>query len=150
MSTISERSSLNENNNDKSTRRTWQLGCHWQSWYRSGTTELFVHCSSCIIIFGVLWMKLDASTNSEMGASTNWLEWACHKASSWEYISSWISHVALDVSLRYRQSSIQGTSWFEKYYHLVLGPEIVQKKRNTPWIGSYDLVLGNEESPRQG
>ena len=50
-------------NNDKSTGRTWQLGCHWQSWYRSGTTELFVNCSSCIIIFGVLWTKLEASAS---------------------------------------------------------------------------------------
>ena len=34
------------NNDNKSTGRTWRLGFHWQSWYRSGTTELFVNCSS--------------------------------------------------------------------------------------------------------
>ena len=46
--------------------------------------SFLVNFSSCIIIFGVLWTKLEASANSKMGASTNWLEWSCHKASSWE------------------------------------------------------------------
>ena len=41
------------NENDKSTGRTWQLGCHWHSWFRTGNTwptEISVTCSSCLII----------------------------------------------------------------------------------------------------
>ena len=42
--------------------------------------------------FGIiLWTKLKASAISKMGASMTSLEWSCHKASPWEYFSSWIS-----------------------------------------------------------